>query len=65
VLLGILSTQVGIVVGFYFGSSLGNKKQAETLDKMAETARTVSQAAIPTPSMTVASGEQVIVEGKE
>lgn len=65
VVIGILSGSLGAVTQYYFGSSAGAKKQAETLDKMAETARTVSQAAIPTPSMTVSPGEQVTVEGKE
>lgn len=65
VLLGILSTQVGIVIGFYFGSSLGSKKQADALDKMAETAHRVSQATIPAPTVAVSPGEQVTVEGKD
>lgn len=65
VVIGILSGSLGAVTQYYFGSSAGAKKQAETLDKMAETARTVSQAAMPSPSMTVSPGEQVTVEGKE
>lgn len=65
VLLGILSTQVGIVVGFYFGSSLGNKKQADTISTLADTAKTVAQTVAPTPSIPVGPGEQVTVEGKE
>lgn len=47
VLLGILSTQVGMVVGFYFGNSVGSKRQTETIDKLAETAK-AAQAALPT-----------------
>lgn len=66
VLLGILSTQVGIVVGFYFGSSLGNKKQADAIEKLATTNQAVTQASMPAPpTIPVAPGEQVTVEGKE
>jgi Tfp pilus assembly protein PilN len=66
VLLGILSTQVGIVVGFYFGSSLGNKKQADTIDKLADTNRAVTQQVVPSsPTIPLAPGDTVTVEGKE
>ena len=50
ILLGILSSQVSMVVGFYYGSSSTNKRQSDTIDKLAETAKTVTQAAMPTPS---------------
>lgn len=63
--LGGLLAKYSDLISFFFGSSHTNKQQAETLDKMAETARTVSQAAVPSPSMTVSPGEQVTVEGKE
>lgn len=59
VLLGILSTQVGMVVGFYFGSSVGSKRQAETIDKLADTAK----AAIPNggTDVTLEPGETATV----
>lgn len=33
-LLAIVSTNVGQVVGFFFGSSYGAKKQADTIDRL-------------------------------
>lgn len=49
VVIGILSGAVGTVTQFYFGSSIGHKKQAETIDVLAQTANTVAQTANPTP----------------
>lgn len=37
-LIGILSANVGVVVGFFFGSSVTNKKQSETIDTLAKNA---------------------------
>jgi len=48
VLLGILASQVNLVVGFFFGSSVSNKKQSETIDTLASTAKS-AQAALHTP----------------
>jgi len=48
VLLGILSTQVGIVIGFFFGSTVTNKKQADTIEKQATTIQTAQAALAPT-----------------
>jgi uncharacterized membrane protein len=31
---GALQTLAGLIVGYYFGSSLGSKKHAETIDKL-------------------------------
>lgn len=45
-LLGILSAGVGTIVGFYFGSSAQTKKQADTINTLAQTARTAG-AALP------------------
>ena len=39
-LIGILSANVGVVVGFFFGSSVTSKKQTETIDTLAKTAQT-------------------------
>ncbi len=66
VLLGILSSQVSMVVGFYYGSSSTNKRQSDTIDKLAETAKTVTQAAMPTPpAVTLQPGESATVEAAE
>jgi len=67
VLLGILSTQVGMVVGFYFGNSVGSKRQTETIDKLAETAK-AAQAALPTnakPDVTLEPGESATVKADQ
>lgn len=71
-LLGILSTQVGIVVGFYFGSSSQAKKQAETIDKLADTAKTTAETAhnvhtiaSPMPDVSLKSGQTVTVEATD
>lgn len=45
-LIGILSANVGVVVGFFFGSSVTSKKQTETIDTLAKTAQ-VAGAALP------------------
>lgn len=65
VLLGILSTQVGIVVGFYFGSSMASKRQADTIDKQADTIKAATQAAMPAPAIPLAPGDSVTVEASE
>lgn len=46
-LIGNLTGLVGIVVAFYFGSSSAAKKQADTIDKLAATAQTVTAANAP------------------
>lgn len=43
-LIGILSANVGMVVGYFFGSSVNNKKQTEAIAAMAETAKTAGVA---------------------
>lgn len=68
VLLGILSTQVGIVVGFFFGSSVSTKKQTDTIDKLADTAKAVQAAAstaAPEPSIPLAPGDTVRVTAEQ
>lgn len=64
--LGVFLAKYSDLIAYFFGSSSTNKRQAETLDKMAETAKTVSQAAVPPqPTIPVGPGEHVTVEGKE
>ena len=48
-LIGILSANVGVVVGFFFGSSVTNKKQADTIEKQASTIQTAQAALAPAP----------------
>lgn len=58
-LIGILSANVGMVVGFYFGSSVTNKKQAETIDKQASTIQEAQSALAPlTGSPTQSADDQ-------
>ena len=46
-LVGILSANVGAVVGYFFGASITNKKQSETIDTLARTAQTAAAALAP------------------
>lgn len=56
-LLGIVSTNVGQVVGFYFGSSWANKKQADTIDTLSKVAAT------PTgPTIVAQAGDTVTTD---
>src|SRR5687767_2349824 len=49
-LIGILSANVGAVVGFYYGSSVQAKKQSDTIDTQAKTmAAQATAAAVATP----------------
>ena len=49
-LIGILSANVGAVVGFYYGSSVQAKKQSETIDTQARTmAAQATAAAVAAP----------------
>jgi hypothetical protein len=43
-LIGVLSANVGLVVGFFFGSSVTNKKQTDAIEAMAKTAQTAGSA---------------------
>lgn len=61
VLIGILSANVGIVVGFYYGTSVGNRKQAEALSAMAKTAQTAGAALAPAVDATLKPGETLTV----
>ena len=67
-LIGILSANVGVVVGFFFGSSVTSKKQTDTIDKLAETTKTAQ--AMPAPlvadaTVTLAPGETATVEASQ
>jgi len=58
-LIGILSANVGMVVGFYFGSSATTKKQSDTIDVMAKTAATAGVAlGVPESALLIPTGAQ-------
>jgi hypothetical protein len=61
VLIGILSANVGVVVGFFYGTSVGNRKQAEALSTMAKTAQAAGVALSPAPDVTLKPGETTTV----
>ena len=50
VLLGILSTQVGMVIGFYFGSSSTQKRQTDALADQADAIKTAQAALAVAPA---------------
>ena len=52
-LIGILSANVGVVVGFFFGSSVTSKKQTETIDTLAKTANAAGAALTGEPAAIV------------
>ena len=62
-LMAILSAQVGIVVGFYFGNTIGAKKQAETMDKVADLAHAVQPKHVP--DIKLKPGESANVEAEK
>lgn len=65
VLIGILAANVGMVVGFFFGSSATNKKQADTIDKQAATIQEAQSALAPlgpAPTVKLDPGEQAVVQ---
>lgn len=65
VLLGALTSQVSSIVQFFFGSSSSDKSKNETISKLTETNAAQSQTIAPTtPTIPVAEGETVTVEGK-
>lgn len=66
-LIGILSANVGMVVGYFFGSSVNNKKQTEAIADMAKTAHAAG-AALPGPdgaSITLPVGAAATVQATE
>jgi hypothetical protein len=70
--LGLLGIQFGLVIGFFFGSSLNNKKQSEALATAANNTQTLAQK-IPDASnsrdddksVTLAAGESAKVTAKD
>lgn len=68
IVIGILSTNITSIVAFYFGSSLGAKKQSETIDTLANTANTAANTAATVAgtrpgTVELQPGQNVKVEG--
>lgn len=65
-LVGVLSANVGVVVGFFFVSNVGAKRQSETLDKAVDMAQAAQAAALPPQtSVSLAAGESVTVQSDD
>lgn len=60
IVIGILSTNITSIVSFFFGSSLGNKKQQDTIDTLAQKAPVPKSAQ---SDVKIAPGEHVKVAG--
>lgn len=69
IVVGIVSTNVGTVVGFYFGSSAATRAKDETIAVQAQTAKKAQEALAPlagsAPDVKVEPGESVKVAGVE
>lgn len=60
VVIGILSSNVGTIINFFYGSSATNKKQADTIEKQASTIEAAQSALaplVPPPTVTLAPGD--------
>lgn len=64
-LIGILSANVGVVVGFFFGSSVMSKRQTETIDTLAKTAQTAGAALTPDPTVVLSPGDTATVKADD
>lgn len=64
-LVGILSAQVGVVVGAHYGRNVHEAVKDATIDKQADTIKNAQAALSPAePAIPVGPGESVTVEGK-
>ena len=61
----ILQSIFMVLVGYLWGNSAGNKSKDNALYAQAEATRAVAQTSAPTPSIPVAPGETLTVEGRE
>lgn len=61
--LGVLLAKYSDLIGYFFGGSSQSKKQAETIDKLADTTKTAQAAALPSvePAIPLGPGESVKV----
>lgn len=67
VLLGILSANVGLIVGFFYGSNVANKRQVDTIETLAKTAERAGVALNPEaqPSLKIEPGETATVKAED
>lgn len=67
--IGNLTGFAGLIVGFYFGSSSTNKKQADTIEKQAATIQEARSALAPLadskPTVSLAAGETATVKATD
>ncbi len=61
----ILQSIFMVLVGYLWGNSAGNKTKDSAIHALADTAKVNAQANVPTPTIPLAPGEHVTVEGKE
>lgn len=64
-LVGNLTGLIGIVVGFYFGSSSTAKKQQDTIDTLAKTAQTAGVALGTPDSLVIPPGQSATATSTE
>lgn len=64
-LVGILSTQVSMVVGYYFGNSVGSARQSVTIETLAKTAQSAQSALAPIPDVVIPSGAALNVKAAD
>lgn len=64
--LGVFLAKYSDLIAFFYGSSQTNKRQADTIDKLASTAQVAQDALTPgKPTIPVSPGESVTVKGEE
>ena len=61
--IGSLLSLLGLVVGFFYGTSTGNRKDAETIATLAQTAQVAQQALTPnaTPDLVIKPGQPATI----
>lgn len=60
--LGTVLSLLGIVVSFFYGTSTGNRRDRDTINTLAETAKQVADKDKPMADVKVAPGDSVTVE---
>lgn len=61
-IIGMIGIQVGIVIGWFFGSSSNNKKLVDTISTQANTAAAAQAVIPPAPTIHLAPNEQATVK---
>lgn len=66
ILIGVLARDFGTVVGWFFGGSLTNRQQTETIDKQATAIQEAQSALTPSrPSVTIQPGESATIKATD